>query len=492
MGERVEITAGATVSVADVRARLERCVDALRRMIDGGWFDSSADTCGLEVELDLVDPLGHPRQVNAAVLAALARADFQVELGRFNLELNVEARPVHGSVLRGLDEELAAVLDTVTATAAPLGARVIAVGTLPSLHAEDLTAQQLSDNPRYPLLDSAMAERRGHPVTLDIRGSERLQLETDSIAVQSAATSLQVHLRVPPESYPRFYNAAQAILPAQVAVGANSPYLLGRRLWHETRIPLIEQSLDVRGASAAPGEPPRTWVGSGWITSPAELLADNVRLFAPLLNVLDGEDPFGELAAGRVPSLHELRLHNGTVWRWNRPVYDVQHGHPQLRIENRVIPSGPTAVDMVANAAFFLGLVRAVADLDPPVSRAMPFGLVAVDMFAAAQLGLGAGLHWPGPLRLESRPACRLLLDLLLPAAAAGLDAWGVHPADRDHYLGVIEGRVRTGRTGAVWQVSTARALELGGKARESALREMVRRYVENAGTRAPVHSWPV
>ncbi|HEX6921784.1 MAG TPA: hypothetical protein VF314_16325 [Actinomycetes bacterium] len=492
MGERVQVSPGATVSPAELQARLDRSVLALRRMVAEGFFDTAADTCGLEVELDLVDPLGRPRQINDKVLAALGRSDFQVELGRFNIELNVEPRPVHGGVLRALEDELAAVLDEVSATAAPLGARAISVGTLPTLHADDLTARYLSSNPRYSVLDVAMSEHRGHPVVVDISGRERLWLQTDSIAVQSAATSLQVHLRVSPTDFPRFYNAAQAVAPAQVAAGANSAYLLGRQLWHETRIALIEQSLDIRSASAPADEPPRTWAGNRWASSAVDLLADNVRLFAPLLGVVDAEDPLAELDAGRVPSLHELRLHNGTVWRWNRPVYDVQHGHPQLRIENRVLPSGPTAADMAANTALFLGLVRAVADDAQPVSVRMPFGLVPVDLVAAARLGLGATLHWPGPRRVESLPARGLLLDVLLPLAADGLDRWGVAPADRDEYLGLVADRVRSGRTGAVWQVATVSGLEARGWHREGALREMVRRYVDNARTREPVHRWPV
>ena len=491
MGERVQVPPGLAATPGEVQARLDRSVEALRRMVAEGFFDTTADTCGLEVELDLIDPLGHPRQVNDAVLEALARSDFQAELARFNIELNVAARPVRGGVLRGLEDELAAVLDEVSATAAPLGARVISVGILPTLHAEDLTARYLSSNPRYPVLDMAMAERRGHPVVVEIRGRERLELQTDSIAVQSAATRLQVHLRVSPADFPRFYNAAQVVAPAQVAAGANSPYLLGRQLWHETRIGLIEQSLDIRGASAPADEPPRTWAGDRWATSVVDLMADNVRLFAPLLGVVDAEDPLAQLDAGQVPSLHELRLHNGTVWRWNRPVYDVQHGHPQLRIENRVLPSGPTAIDMVANTALFLGLVRAVAD-DEPVSVRMPFDLVPADLVAAAQFGLGAALHWPGRSGVESLPARTLLLDVLLPLAAAGLDRWGVASADRDRYLGVLADRVRCGRTGAVWQGATVQALEAAGWHREGALREMVRRYVDNARRREPVHCWPV
>ena len=475
----------------EARQRLERSITALALMVEGGAFDTEADTCGLEVELDLVDPLGRPRHVNAAVLAALDRADVQAELGSFNIEFNVDSRPTHGRVLSRLDEELAGTLGAATAVAQSLGARAVAVGILPTLHASDLTAGHLSTNPRYPYLDAKMAALRNRAVRLDIHGHEHLELETDSIAVEAAATSLQVHVRAAPDTFARFFNAAQAVSPALVAAAGNSPFLLGRRLWQETRIPLMEQSLDTRATGSGPSdEPPRVWLGDRWAGAAVDVLADNVRRYAPLLPMVDAEDPLEELESGRVPTLHELRLHNGSIWRWNRPVYDVQHHHPHLRIESRVMPSGPTATDMVANAALFLGLVRAVADLDPPVEDVLDFRFAAQDLQAAALLGLGSRLRWPGRSGVQTYDARRLLLETLIPLAAAGLDAWGVHPDDAEHYLGVVEGRVSSGRTGAVWQTTTVEELESHGADREAALREMVRRYVENARTHQPVHFW--
>lgn len=490
MGETVRPDLAPADELA-VRRRLERSITALALMVEGGAFDTEADTCGLEVELDLVDPLGRPRHVNAAVLTALGRADVQAELGSFNIELNLASRPTHGRVLSRLDEELAATLDAATAVAQGHGARAVSVGILPTLHASDLTASHLSTNPRYPYLDAKMAALRARAVQLDINGREHLQLETDSIAVESAATSLQVHVRAAPEAYARYFNAAQAVSPALVAAAANSPYLLGRRLWQETRIPLMEQSLDTR-ASRSAAEPPRVWAGDSWARTPVDVLADNVRRYSPLLPLLDAEDPLAELEAGRVPALHELRLHNGSIWRWNRPVYDVQHGHPHLRIESRVMPSGPTATDMVANAALFLGLVRAVADHDAPVETTLDFELVAQDLQSAALLGLEARLRWPGRSGVEAHDARRLLVETLVPLAAAGLDAWGADRDDAQHYLGVIEARVSSGWTGAAWQTATVEDLERHGADRESALREMVRRYAENARTHEPVHLWPV
>lgn len=495
MGEAIEPATRPPADEAAVQERLDRSIRALQRMIDEGSFDTHADTFGLEVELDLVDPLGRPRHVNADVLAALDRHDVQAELSQFNLEINMPARPTHGHVLRQLDAELAATLDAVTAVAQQWGARAVAVGTLPTLHADDLTAGHISANPRYPYLDATMAAVRNRAVRLDIagRGRHHLGIETDSIAVQAAATSLQVHVRVLPAGFARFYNAAQSVSPALVAATGNSAYLLGRHLWHETRIPLIEQSLDIRAnGTATSAEPPRVWMGDRWSATAVDVLADNVRRYVPLLPLVEPADPLAELDDSRIPALLELRRHSGSIWRWNRPVYDVQHGHPHLRIENRVMPSGPTATDMVANAALFLGLVRAVADREPPVSQGLDFRHVPRDLQQAARLGLDARLHWPGGSGgVGVHTARRLLLDTLLPLAATGLEAWGVDRADVDHYLDIVRERVETRRTGAEWQSTTVERLLRRGVGHEAALREMVRLYAENARSHEPVHRWP-
>ncbi len=493
MGEVIQLPSGQLADLAAVRDRLQSSLVTLSRMLEAGMFDTEADTCGFEVELDLVDSLGRPRLVNRPVLSAMQRRDVQAELCQFNLELNLDPRPIRGRVLRAVDEELAGTLAAVDAVTGQWGARTIAIGTLPTLHAGDLTAERLSATPRYPLLDAALRRLRGRLVHLDIEGVEHLRTETDSIGVQAAATSLQVHVRVAPSDFPRFFNAAQVVAGAQLAAGANSPFLLGRQLWHETRIALLEQALDARPVgSAQPSHPPRVWAGDGWAMSAWDVLADNVRRYPPLFPALEDEDPLEALADGHVPQLRELRRHNGTIWRWNRPVYDVQHDHPHLRIENRVLPSGPTVSDMVANAAFFLGAIRGVADLDRPVSGWLPFEAVTRDLQAAARLGLGAALHSPVPAESGIYEARRLLLDTVLPLAADGLSAWGISSEDNDHYLGTVAERVATGRTGSSWQTGMVAALEDRGATREGAIREMVLRYLENARTGEPVHGWPL
>lgn len=490
MGERVEASALVVGHDQEVQRRLQRCVAALQHMVDGGWFVAHEDTIGMEVELDLVDPLGRPRLVNDAVLARLGRADMQHEVGQFNVELNLAPRRLQGRALHDSESDLADVLDRCRARIEGLGARLVAIGMLPTVSAEQLTIDRISQNPRYALLCRRMRTARHRPFLVRIiDGCEPVEFTTDSIAPSATTTSLQLHLRVPPDRFAAYYNAAQTIAGAQVAVGANSPYLLSYQAWQETRITLLEQLLDTRRPrEVRAGAPTRVQLGDRWINDPVELFDDLVRQFPPLFPTLEAEDPDAALEAGCVPGLRELRLHNGTVWRWNRPVYDVQAGRPQLRIENRVLPSGPTALDMVANAAFYYGLLRAIADSDPAPWRQMPFATAERDLHRAARDGLAARLYWRG----VDHPVDQLVHEVLLPAAAAGLDAWGVDAHDRDRYLGVIEARVQCGRTGAAWQTEAVNHLETHGLERIAALHEMTRRYVEHAHTGAPVHEWPV
>jgi len=276
-----------------------------------------------------------------------------------------------------------------------------------------------------------------------------------------------------------------------VAIGANSPYLFGRQLWSETRIALFEQSTDTRPDELkAQGVRPRVWFGERWITSIFDLFEENVRYFPPLLPITEEEDPVEVLHAGGVPHLGELRLHNGTIYRWNRPVYDVMNGRPHLRVENRVLPAGPTVVDMLANAAFYFGLVRELAEADRPVWTQLTFSAAEENFHTAARDGIASTVWWP---RLGGSRVTDLVLEKLLPKAYDGLDRFGVDPATRDRLLGVIEGRCVTRRNGAVWQTRTVQTLEREHHLdRLSALREMLRRYSAHLHDNEPVHTWPL
>jgi gamma-glutamyl:cysteine ligase YbdK (ATP-grasp superfamily) len=306
---------------------------------------------------------------------------------------------------------------------------------------------------------------------------------------EAACTSTQFHVQVSPDDFPAYWNASQAIAGVQLALGANSPFLLGKELWHETRIALFEQATDTRSEELkAQGVRPRVWFGERWINSIFDLFEENVRYFPALLPVCEGEDPEATLERGETPTLGELRLHNGTVYRWNRPVYDVVDGTPHLRVENRVLPAGPTVADTMANAAFYFGLVRTLAEHERPLWSQMSFSAAEESFYSAARAGFDAHLYWPG---LGQLPAAELVLRRLLPMAYEGLERWGIEAADRDRLLGIVERRCVEGRNGASWQAATFRRLYEHSD-RDEALKAMTVRYRELMHSNEPVHTWPL
>ncbi|KAB8161985.1 glutamate--cysteine ligase [Streptomyces sp. 3MP-14] len=492
MGEKVAADRFDLAARGRFRDRLHACLDALATLLAEERFHGPRDRVGMEVELCLADSDGSPRMVNAEVLGRMATRDFQSELGKFTIELNMSPRELGGGVFEDMAEELRIALRYADRMAGEFGAQVVMTGVLPTIAAEQMVPGSLSLGDRYTLLNDQIMAARGESIQLDIAGAERLTSTFDSIAPESACTSVQYHLQVTPQRFAPAWNAAQAALAAQAAVGANAPFVFGRELWHESRPIFFLQATDDRPPElAAQGVRPRTWFGERWITSALDLFEESVRYYPALLPLLGDEDPQAVLAAGGVPALGELALHNGTVYRWNRPVYAVVDGVPHLRVENRVLSTGPTVTDTIANGAFYYGLVRALADEPEPVWERLPFADAERNFDAACRHGLGARLRWPGPDGTRELPAAELIAETLLPLAAAGLDAWGVNAADRDRYLAVIEGRCRRGVTGADWQTSVYHQLVADGKDRATALKGLVRRYCELARTDTPVHDWP-
>lgn len=495
MGEKV--TAGGIDSDdrQRYRRRLSECLEALERLLAEKRFDRPKNLMGLEIELNLASADGMPRMMNSEVLERIASRDFQTELAQFNLEVNILPHRLSGQVLDQLAEELRTGLAYADRKAREVAARIVMIGILPTLTAEDLVSANLSEADRYTLLNDEMRAARGEDFAIDIEGVERLTATSPSIAPEAACTSVQLHLQVTPGRFAAVWNAAQALTAVQVAIGANSPFLFGRELWRESRPPIFQQSTDTRPPELqAQGVRPRTWFGERWIDSAYDLFEENVRYFPPLLPVCGDEDPLEVLDKGGVPALSELSLHNGTVYRWNRPVYAVTEGVPHLRVENRVLPAGPTVTDVIANAAFYYGLVRALADEPRPVWNRLPFAAAAENFDTACRHGIDATLHWPRGRSggLAQTPAVRLVLQELLPLAAAGLDAWGVEPSDRDHYLGVIEARCRRRVNGASWQAAAYHRALQSGLDREQALAAMTRRYSELMHEGEPVHTWGV
>lgn len=344
------------------RAKVRRCLDVFARMLGERDFTVEHPQVGIEIELNLVDESGDPSLRNAEALDAIAHDGFQTELAQFNIEINVAPSRVDGSGLSDLEAAVRTDLNAAQERAARVGAHLLMIGILPTLHEEHLGRDAISADPRYHLLSEQILVARGENIEIIIDGVDRLDTTAETIVPEAACTSTQLHLQVQPDDFAAAWNASQAIAGVQLAMGANSPFLLGRQLWHETRIPLFEQTTDTRSDELkAQGVRPRVWFGERWITSVFDLFEENVRYFPALLPVVDDEDPLEELEAGRVPALRELLLHNGTIYRWNRPIYDVADGRPHLRIENRLLPAGPTVVDTMANAALYYGLVAALS-----------------------------------------------------------------------------------------------------------------------------------
>jgi gamma-glutamyl:cysteine ligase YbdK (ATP-grasp superfamily) len=481
-----------TVSQQDRRAyreKVRQCLDVFARMLRESRFETEPRQVGLEIEVNLVDSAAMPVMRNSTVLAAIGDPSWASELGRFNLEINVPPRQLTGDALSALEHDVLEKLAHASDRALSSGTRLVMIGILPTLRPGDVTDDAMSANPRYRLLNDQMIAARGEEMRICIDGPERLLTHVDTIVPEAACTSVQCHLQVSPEAFGNYWNAAQAVAGIQVALSANSPFLFGRELWRETRIPLFEQVTDTRPEELKQqGVRPRVWFGERWITSVFDLFEENLRYFPALLPLREDEDPAAALDSGEAPQLAELTLHNGTVYRWNRPVYAVVNGRPHLRVENRVLPAGPTVADVIANAAFYYGLVRALAETERPVWTQMSFAAAADNLVEGARHGMDARVYWPG---VGEAPVAELTLRRLLPQAWEGLRQWGVDADDADRMLGIIERRCLTGRTGATWQVDTVRKLEGGQADRHEALRRMTQGYIDRSATNQPVHTWP-
>jgi len=489
VGEEVKATTFSREQRRDYRRKVQLSLDVFENMLARSSFEFERSLTGMEIECNLVDARYQPAMANRKVLAAIADPAFRTELGAYNIEFNVPPHPLPGDSALELEADVRASLNAAQAKANQHGAHIVMIGILPTLMPDHLTGDWMSESVRYRALNDSIFGARGEDIVIDISGPERLCLETASIAPESACTSMQLHLQVSPAKFADNWNAAQVLAAPQLALGANSPYLFGHQLWAETRIELFAQATDTRPDELkAQGVRPRVWFGERWITSIFDLFEENVRYFPSLLPELSDEDPVAELAAGRVPQLPELRLHNGTIYRWNRPVYDVVNGRPHLRVENRVLPAGPTVLDMMANAAFYYGVLRAMSEEDRPLWTQMSFSAAKENFVTAARHGMAARLYWPGMGTVTSD---ELVLRQLLPLADEGLRRWEVASAVRDRYLGVIEGRAKTGLNGAAWQVQTVTALqERNGLTRPRALAEMLCRYAERMHSNEPVHTW--
>ena len=423
---------------------------ALERMLADGWIESGVRRVGAEQEMFLVGAGFRPAPLAVEALEAIDDPHFTTELARFNLEANLDPLSFGGDCLSRMESQLAELIALARRGAEGRGGEIALCGILPTLRKSDLGLENMTPVPRYFALNRAMNKLRGGAYNFQIKGMDELIVKHDSVMLESCNTSFQVHFQVGAEEFAQLYNIAQAVAAPVVAAATNYPLLFGRRLWRETRIALFQHAVDTRSTSHELRERrPRVTFGRRWVAeSVTELFQEDIARFKILLGGDLDEDPFAEIRAGRPPKLKALRLHNGTVYRWNRPCYGITEGKPHLRIENRYLPSGPSIVDEVANAALWFGLVSALSrDIDD-VTKLMEFEDAHSNFTAAARNGLAAELVW---FEGKEYSAPDLLLNELLPMARSGLERGGVDSKDIDHYLGIVERRVRSKQTGSQW-----------------------------------------
>ncbi|MYX97412.1 glutamate--cysteine ligase [Streptomyces sp. SID486] len=439
------------------RARLADCLAALEKLVARPRFGQVPSTLGAELELSLVGPDGRPVPVNAAVREGLGDDGLALEVARFNLEANLEPVALRGLPFTELAAQASRALTRITAWSLPRhGARAVPIGTLPTLTPADLTARALTDLPRYHALERAWARRRPAPFRLCVGEGDQGLLRAESVAVQGAACSWQVHLTVAPDVFCPMYNAAQLATGPALAAAGNSPFPLGRRGWQEARIAVYEQGFGERDASCRGTSRPRVGFGHAWLRGgPLAAFEEAVRGYDVLLPAASPVED-DDVSPNGCPALEELRLHVSTVWPWNRPVYDPV-GH--LRIEFRALPSGPTPLDMAANTAFLVGLTLSLAAEGRDVARELPFSHARENFYRAARDGLRASLWWPSPGSAPRRHEAGALVQELLPRAREGLVTAGVDAAEADSVLDLLGRRAASGRTGAWWQQRTLEAL---------------------------------
>lgn len=472
-----------------VRALLED-IHALERMLGEGRFERGVRRIGAEQEMFLVDRSYRPRAAVLEVLEHLEGGPFTTELAQFNLETNMPPLAFESDCLARMEQSLEELTQRARQAAAAEQTQVVLCGILPTLERSHLGLEWMTPIPRYHQLNRLMTELRGGTFKTMIKGLDEFHITHDNVMLEACNTSFQLHFQVAPEEFAKLYNLSQAVSAPVLAAACNSPLLLGHRLWHETRVALFQQSVDTRSDTHIQrGTRTRVSFGDRWVKSSImEIFRDDVARFRSLISIPLGESPMAQLDRGEVPPLSALRLHNGTIYRWNRPCYGVADGQAHLRIENRVLPAGPTIRDEVANAAFYFGLLSALSDEIEDVARAMAFDDAKNNFISAARYGLKARFTWFGG---RTRGADELITEELLPAAERGLRSRGLASRDVELYLGVIRARVASGRTGAQWMLDSYASMDGRGKPSER-MRALAREMVVQQERGRPVHEWPL
>ena len=450
--------------------RLLRETNQLTNWIDEGRFASGCHVGGFELEAWLIDENAEPAPINEGILKQLDHQLVVSELAKFNLELNGNPQPLTGTAFSDLANELKQTCALCNHTASAQKARLGMIGILPTLSQKHLTPKNMSPLKRYQALDEQLyLQRKGSPVQIDINGREHLQVEHSNVMLESATTSFQIHLKVNIDQGSRFYNASKMLSAPMVALSANSPYLFGADLWDETRIPLFEQSVWAKEKEFSK----RVSFGIRYARTILECFVANLYRYSILLpRIIDQPEAY----------LPHLRLHNGTIWRWNRPLIGFnQEGGPHLRIEHRVVPSGPTVTDSIATAAFYYGAVFMLANQIEPPERHLPFQQARMNFYNAARTSLDTQVQWLNGKSVPMIELCKELLKL----ARRGLEELEFEKQEIDHWLDIIKGRLVTRRNGAIWQ--RAWTAKHGRN-----MQYLTEAYLERQQLGRPVHEWTV
>lgn len=472
--------------------RLLENLSALKQLLDDPQFGAGEASFGAELELYIVDHRGTPLHLNQDIQQQLNDPLLTLELNRFNLEYNFTPALLRDNCFSRTQQEAITALEKINRAADKWHGTVIPIGILPTLQQADIGYHAMTNTRRYHALTKQLSAIRGGPFMVRIQGDDSIDLEIEDVTLEGACTSFQIHLRVPPAEFADTYNALQLATPLVMALGANSPMLFGHRLWHETRVPLFKQSIDCRKPDPMHPTPARVNYGHSWLRDGAlELFSESVHLYRPILPLTGEEKPLDAIKRGDTPELQELRLQQGSVWLWNRPVYDpVDGGH--LRIEMRALPAGPTIVDMLGNAALLIGLTQLMRTSINDLLPSIPFDYCIRNFYRAAECGLNAKLIWPTVRQSEPEyHTAESILKSLLPKVGEQLQNLGCQTKDFSPFLSVAEERLNNKQTGAQWQLSMLAKLEKE-LPRQQALVEMTQQYMQYSQSNIPVAQWPL
>lgn len=490
MGEERVKLADSQEEVQQFMKSVLKDIRALDKMLQGDWFEADPIRIGAEQELCLVDRHSKAWPKAMEILGKLDDNErFTTELAKFNLEINLKPLEFGGDCLSKMEADLQGNIDEVREVAEDMGGEIVLTGILPTIRKVDVDLKNLTPLQRYRALCKAINKLRGEEYELRIQGMDELLMKFDSPLLEACNTGFQVHLQVTPEEFVRKYNIAQAITGPVLAAAVGSPFLFGKRLWSETRIALFQQSVDTRTVGDHLRESsPRVTFGNEWVDeSILEIFQEDTARYRVLLSSEVTEDVEKKLEEGTPPMLKALQVHNGTVYRWNRPCYGVTNGKAHLRIENRVFPSGPTVTDEIANTAFWLGLLNKMEDYYPDIREVMDFDNARLNFVAASKLGLDTTFRWIDNKRVN---ASNLITEELLPIAREGLEKASVNSSDISTYLDIIRARVESGQTATHWMINNYADLMKENEAKEQTFAAITTAMIKNQKKGEPVHKW--